>query len=99
MVPVPSPFSVFPPPLPYREASDWQQRQAAFSAGQLLEPAFPYLTRTDWQRALNAVQPALYIVADQVLLTHDGLAQVSHYVATARPALPLRPPNSPHLMR
>ena len=88
MAPTSPPPPTFPAPLPYQEASTWQQRRAAFSAGQLLEPAFPYLNLVDWQRALDTVQPALYVLADQVLLTHDGLAQVTHHVATAVPAVP-----------
>lgn len=88
MVPIPPLPPAFPPSLPYQEASAWQRRQAAFSAGQLLEPAFPYLNLVDWQRALDTVQPAFYVLADQVLLTHDGLAQVTHYAATAVPAVP-----------
>lgn len=94
MAPTPPPATAFPVSLLYLEASPWQQRQAAFSAGQLLEPAFPYLKREDWQRALNAVYPALYLVGEQVLLTYDGLAQVIHYVATYMPASPPRPTGS-----
>jgi len=81
----------FPPPLAYRDASPWQQHQAQFSACQVLEPAFPYLRRADWQQALGGVEPTLYVIADQVLLTNDGLAQLTHYLATCMPAAPPQP--------
>jgi hypothetical protein len=90
MTPTPPLATALPVSLPYLEASPWQQRQAAYSVGQLLEPAFPYLKREDWQRALNAVYPALYLVGEQVLPTYDGLAQVIHYAATSMPASPPR---------
>jgi hypothetical protein len=77
---------VFPQPIPYEAASRWQQRQALFSACQVLEPAFPYLSPTDWELALGEVQPSLCAVPGQVLLTHEGLAQLTYYLAGYVPA-------------
>jgi hypothetical protein len=81
-------LDLFPPPLPYEDASPWQQRRALFNACLALDCAFPYLSRADWQRALDTVQPALYAAADQVLLTYDGLAQLTYYLATFMAAAP-----------
>lgn len=74
---------MFPPPLPYANASAAQQHQALLCARQVLDAAYPDLTRAQWVAALAQVNPLLHLgAADQAVLPHAGLAALVYHLAT-----------------